>query len=436
MSVGVEFYGGNQPFQSLEKLEFMGMSEWEEWLPSPGGGESPDFPRLKELNINRCPKLRGNLLTHLPSLKKLSVSYCGVLHENRASNTLNTKTLPRSLEEVTIYECPGLSWLLESTEMLPSLQMLSVNFFGGTERLPQMVHNSNRLQRLTLSYCSSLLSLPRNSLPTTLTSLEIVECRKLEFLSRDMMANLTSLQTLYLSESCESLRVFPLGIFPKLSSLSFIGCQNLELLSVERADENLSHLNNIYIHCCPNLVSFRDGGLPTPNLTSFRVSGCENLELLPDRMHTLTALRTLEIEDVPNLVSFAQGGLPPNLQSFWIINCERLRPSVEWRLQRLASLHRFWIGSNQDLLETLLEEQLLPTTLHTLEISQLSNLKSLDGKALEHLTSLKELQIGSCESLEFLPKEGFPASLSYLSIRDCPSLKKRYRTRREKIGET
>ncbi|XP_048425332.1 putative disease resistance RPP13-like protein 1 [Pyrus x bretschneideri] len=48
-SVGVEFYGGNQPFQSLEKLQFWNMPKWEEWLPSPSGAErklahSSSFP--------------------------------------------------------------------------------------------------------------------------------------------------------------------------------------------------------------------------------------------------------------------------------------------------------------------------------------------------------------------------------------------------------
>ncbi|KAB2616394.1 disease resistance RPP13-like protein 1 [Pyrus ussuriensis x Pyrus communis] len=44
------------------------------WLPSPSGGESPDFPRLKEPILVNCQKLRGNLPTHLPSLKKLQAN--------------------------------------------------------------------------------------------------------------------------------------------------------------------------------------------------------------------------------------------------------------------------------------------------------------------------------------------------------------------------
>ncbi|RXI03912.1 hypothetical protein DVH24_038186 [Malus domestica] len=63
------------------------------------------------------------------------------------------------------------------------------------------------------------------------------------------------------------------------------------------------------------------------------------------------------------------------------------------------------IEGNKDLMETLLNEHLLLATLHTLWISYVWNLKSLDEKGLEHLTSLQQLQILSCKSLQFLPKE-------------------------------
>nr|XP_028955167.1 putative disease resistance RPP13-like protein 1 isoform X1 [Malus domestica]XP_028955168.1 putative disease resistance RPP13-like protein 1 isoform X1 [Malus domestica]XP_028955169.1 putative disease resistance RPP13-like protein 1 isoform X1 [Malus domestica]XP_028955170.1 putative disease resistance RPP13-like protein 1 isoform X1 [Malus domestica]XP_028955171.1 putative disease resistance RPP13-like protein 1 isoform X1 [Malus domestica]XP_028955172.1 putative disease resistance RPP13-l len=451
-SVGGELYGGNQPFQCLEKLEFREMPEWEEWQPSPSGGESPDFPRLKELRLSWCPKLRGDLPTHLPSLKTLDVYNCEVLHENRASNTLNRDSLRGSLEKLTIRRCPGLSLLLESTETLPSLQKLGIEFVGGKEWSAQMMHNANRLQSLTLYECSSVLSFPTNGLPTTLTSLRIVNCKKLEFLSGEMMAKLTSLQSLHLSESCDSLRSFPLGIFPSLSSLRIMRCQNLESLSVEGgADENL---NSLDVRYCPNLVSFPDGGLPTPNLTFFHVYNCENLKLLPGRMHTLTALQRLLIGSLPNLVSFPDGGLPtPNLTYFSVDHCVNLKLLPD-RMHTLTALQHLSIEClpnvvsfaqgglppnlqtlsivNWDLVETLLNEQLLPATLRTLEISDVSNLKSLDGKGFEHLTSLQQLQISGCESLKFLPKEGLPASLSYLRIRGCPSLKKRYGNKKGK----
>ncbi|CAN6561906.1 unnamed protein product [Malus baccata var. baccata] len=249
------------------------------------------------------------------------------------------------------------------------------------------------------------------------------------------MAKLTSLQDLYLYDSCDSLRSFPLGVFPKLSSLYIQGSKNLESLSIgEGADvENLTHLDSLHIYYCPNLVFFPHGGLPTPNLARFTVYRCENLKLLPDRMHTLNALRNLEMFGLPNVESFAEGGLPHNLQSFRISGCEKLRPSVEyWGSQRLVSLRTFEISGSEDVLETVLKEQLLPTTLHTLQICYMKCLKSLEGKGIQHLTSLQELYIYECDSLKFLPKEGLPASLRRLRIWHSSSLEKRCQ---EKTGE-
>ncbi|KAI5342290.1 hypothetical protein L3X38_010165 [Prunus dulcis] len=57
--------------------------------------------------------------------------------------------------------------------------------------------------------------------------------------------------------------------------------------------------------------------------------------------------------------------------------------------RRLSPLNTTIGGrGGDDILETLLKEQLLPSTLHTLRIWGLSSLKSLDGKGLGHLTSL------------------------------------------------
>ncbi|KAB2594874.1 disease resistance RPP13-like protein 1 [Pyrus ussuriensis x Pyrus communis] len=442
-SIGVEFYVGNgaslsQPFQSLVKLEFNEMPEWEEWLSSPGSGQSC-FPRLEVLTLCNCPKLRGNLPDRLPCLRNLTVSNCGVLHE-RATRTrwipwsliVNTESLRRSLRTLTINGCPGLSSLLE-TESLSSLWRLKVQIFSSTNYLQP--HFSNCLGELILVNCASLLSFPRNGLPTSLTFLRIQNCRRLEFLSHEMMAKLKSLRYLELFKSCDSLRSFPLGVFPELSNLSIRGSKNLESLAIGEGadDENLTHLDRLVIGNCPNPVSFPHGGLPTPKLAHFIVRGCENLKLLPDRIHSLTALQELRIYGLPNVESFAEGGLPPNLQSFAIGGCEKLRPSVEyWGLQRLVSLRTFRIRSSEHLLETVLKEQLLPTTLHTLQIYEMRSLKSLEGKGLQHLTCLQELEISWCYSLEFLPNEGLPASLSFLSIKKCPSLSKRCQ---EKTGE-
>ena len=72
--VGVEFYGVEPSFVSLKCIAFKGMSKWKEWLCLRGqGGE---FPRLKELYIENCPMLMGNLPTHLPFLSRLEIESC------------------------------------------------------------------------------------------------------------------------------------------------------------------------------------------------------------------------------------------------------------------------------------------------------------------------------------------------------------------------
>ena len=70
--IGREFYGEDfsQPFRSLENLHFEDMEEWENWSPC---GE---FPKLRKLSIEQCPKLMGKLPNHLPLLENIVINGC------------------------------------------------------------------------------------------------------------------------------------------------------------------------------------------------------------------------------------------------------------------------------------------------------------------------------------------------------------------------
>ena len=68
--VGSEFYGTGF-FQSLEKLSFQDMPNWEKWLCC---GEL--FPHLQKLSIRMCPKLTEKLPEHLLSLEELEIYGC------------------------------------------------------------------------------------------------------------------------------------------------------------------------------------------------------------------------------------------------------------------------------------------------------------------------------------------------------------------------
>lgn len=65
---------------------------------------------------------------------------------------------------------------------------------------------------------------------------------------------------------------------------------------------------------------------------------------------------------------------------------------------------------------------LLPTSLVSLCIDNLYDIKCLDGKWLQHLKSLENHEISSSHQLKSLPKEGLVSSLLVLTIRDCPLL--------------
>ncbi|CAN6556441.1 unnamed protein product [Malus baccata var. baccata] len=406
--VGDEFYvdlnGASviQPFRSLKTLEFKEMPEWEDWLPSPSGGQCSDFPCLQELIIRDCPKLRGYLPNRLPCLRTLGVYGCEYLHLHdewaSSSSSLN-------MDYLDIGGCPGLLPLIERVEK-KFLSTLVISNFDAIQCLPKMKY----LRSLTFNRCPTVSSL--------------------EFLSHEMIAELSSLKSLAIITSFHSVRYFPLGVFPKLSTLHIDGCENLESFSIEGVDQNLSHLNRLEIHNCPNLASFPDGGLPTPNLRHLEVRGCKNLKSFPERIRTLTALERLGLRALPNLASFAQGGLAPNLQYFTVRRCDKVKPSVEWGLQGLVSLKQFAIAG--EIWAPLLKEQLLPTSLQELTILDCPSLEFLPAEGLLHLTSLQKLRISECPKLQFLPENGLPPSLSYLVIFSCSALEKRYE---DKTGE-
>ncbi|RVW88087.1 putative disease resistance RPP13-like protein 1 [Vitis vinifera] len=212
---------------------------------------------------------------------------------------------------------------------------------------------------------------------------------------------------------------------------------------------------------------------PTAALDSMchEICNCSNLKLLA---HTHSSLQKLSLEDCPELLLHREG-LPSNLRELEIWTCNQLTPQLDWDLQRLTSLTHFRIYGGCEGVELFPKECLLPSSLTHLSIGNLPNLKSLDSRGLQQLTSLLQLHIGNCPELQFstgsvlqrlislkelriwscrrlqslteaglhhlttletlrisgcpkvqyLTKERLPDSLSYLFVYDCPSLEQR-----------
>jgi hypothetical protein len=98
----------------------------------------------------------------------------------------------------------------------------------------------------------------------------------------------------------------------------------------------------------------------------------------------LPSLEDLQLRSLPEVDSFPKGGLPSKLNTLCIVDCIKLNVCG---LQALPSLSCFRFTGND--VESF-DEEMLPSTLTTLEINRLENLKSLDYKEL-------------CRNTNFLP---------------------------------
>ncbi|EOY17586.1 LRR and NB-ARC domains-containing disease resistance protein [Theobroma cacao] len=420
-AVGSEFYGNGssmKSFDSLEILRFENMPEWKQWLCL--GDENGTFCSLQELYIIDCPKLKGDLPKTLPLLRKFRIENCETLGSalSRAPD----------MHELKLVNCDKMQLQALPTE----LQNLAVeNCSVQDSSLELMLQHCTRLEGLSIGSCASLKCLPEGRLPVSLKRLKIHDCGEFDF-SRILLY--TSLQALEVWNSHDSLESFPLGSFPNLNHFALGSWENIKSFSaLEGPHQHLPSLHTIHISDCPNFESFPKGGLSAPNLTTLCLLNCEILKSLPEQMRSLLpSLEYLDIFNCPEIESFPEGGLPVKLKNLKISCCNKLTAvRTEWGLDKLPCLRRFeMIGGDMEFFP---DEQLLPSTITNLCIRSLPNLKTLDYKGLQHLTSIRELDVSDCPKLQSMPLEGLPVSLSSISIVSCPLLTKR--CQKEK-GET
>ncbi|XP_040870318.1 putative disease resistance protein At3g14460 isoform X3 [Glycine max] len=402
------------PFSSLETLYIGHMCCWELWsIP-----ESDAFPLLKSLTIEDCPKLRGDLPNHLPALETLNITRCQLLVSSLPrAPTLNILVIWKS-NNVSLHVFPLLlEWIdVEGSPMVESM----IEAISSIE--------PTCLQRLRLRDCSSAISFPGGRLPASLKDLHISNLKNLEFPTQHKHDLLESLS---LYNSCDSLTSLPLATFPNLKSLGIDNCEHMESLLVSGA-ESFKSLCSLRICRCPNFVSFWREGLPAPNLTRIEVLNCDKLKSLPDKMSSLLPkLEYLHIEDCPEIESFPEGGMPLNLRAVSIHNCEKLLSGLAW--PSMGMLTHLYVWGRCDGIKSFPKEGLLPPSLTSLKLKDLSNLEMLDCTGLLHLTSLQELIIENCPLLENMVGERLPVSLIKLTIERCPLLEKQCRRKHPQI---
>ncbi|GKV46736.1 hypothetical protein SLEP1_g53711 [Rubroshorea leprosula] len=391
------------------------------------------------------------------NLKKLRISFYG---GKNFPSWLGDPSLT-NVVEVKLHYCSR-STSLPSLGKLPSLRTVSIQGmnrvkkvgfeFYGDDFLSTKWTTDYLLQDLEIEECPSLTSFPRGILPTRLQRLKIRGCRDLQSLPEGIMQNGNSTNMSHLEsleiDDCPSLTCFPKGILPfSLKTLKISDCSKLEPLSEQLLHNNasleyiglwnyaslrylpeclhcLAHLTELTISSCSALISFSETGLP-PTLRTLEIYSCVNLKSLPERMQNVASLQYLTVCDCPRLMTFPKGDLPPQLLLLRILDCINLKePMSEWNLDSLTSLKELNIAGAPNITSFPDENCLLPTSLSLIVIARLNNLESLSS-ALQNLTSLEELEVVDCPKLRHLPREGLPATLGRLCIRNCEHLKRK-----------
>ncbi|XP_034701748.1 putative disease resistance RPP13-like protein 1 [Vitis riparia] len=433
--VGSEFYRGASSsntiktyFRSLQTLRFECMYKWEKWLRC--GCRPGEFPRLQELYIIDCPKLTGKLPKQLRCLKKLEIDGCPQLLVASLKVPAISELRMRNFGKLRLKRpASGFTALQTSHIQISDVSPLKQLPFGPHHKLTITECDAveslveNRILQTNLCYlkflrCCFSRSLEKCDLSSTLQSLNISGCNKVEFLLPELLrCHLPFLQTLRIySCTCESLSLsFSLAVFPSLTHLQIENLEGLEFLTISISEGDPASLNYLAIEGCPNLVYIE---LPALDSACYKISECLKLKLLA---HTPSSLRKLELGDCPELLF---RGLPSNLCELKIRNCNKLTPEVDWGLQRMASLtHLEIVGGCEDV-ESFPKDCLLPSGLTSLQIIKFPKLKSLDSKGLQRLTSLTTLYIGACPELQFFAEEWFQhfSSLVELNISGCDKL--------------
>ncbi|RVW93686.1 putative disease resistance RPP13-like protein 1 [Vitis vinifera] len=420
-----EFHG-NTSFRSLETLSFEGMLNWEKWL------WCGEFPRLRKLSIRWCPKLTGKLPEQLLSLEGLVIVNCPQL-------LMASITVP-AVRELKMVDFGKLQLQMPACDFT-TLQPFEIEISGVSrwKQLPMAPHklsirkcdsveslleeeiSQTNIHDLNIRDCCFSRSLYKVGLPTTLKSLSISRCSKLEFLLLELFrCHLPVLESLRIRRGVigDSLSLsLSLGIFPKLTDFTIHGLKGLEKLSILISEGEPTSLRSLYLAKCPDLESIK---LPGLNLKSCRISSCSKLRSLA---HTHSSIQELDLWDCPELL-FQREGLPSNLCELQFQRCNKVTPQVDWGLQRLTSLTHLRMEGGCEGVELFPKECLLPSSLTSLEIEELPNLKSLDSGGLQQLTSLLNLKITNCPELQFLTGSVLRhlIALKELRIDECPRL--------------
>ncbi|XP_057510811.1 putative disease resistance protein At3g14460 [Actinidia eriantha] len=239
-----------------------------------------NFPSLEVLEV---PSLRPSILKKISfdrfsSLTKLNIR-CLIREEEDDVELsvfhMEGMSLPTSLTELNLWRFPYMETLCSREfQKLTYLQELSIWFCPSLASIPKEGLPPS-LQRLTIASCYEFTSIPEQGLPQSLLRLMILSCPKF-------------------------------GSFP---------------------EQGLPPLQQLEITCCDEFTSIPEQGLPQ-SLLQLTIYSCLNFGSFPDQGLPQSLLQ-LTIDFCPNFGSFPEQGLPQSLLELYVSGCPILKRRCE-----------------------------------------------------------------------------------------------------------
>ncbi|KAF3441378.1 hypothetical protein FNV43_RR15292 [Rhamnella rubrinervis] len=405
---------------------------------------------LSDTRIEKIPEIFGNL----HELRTLNLSWTrikkipdilGNLHE------LRTLDLPRT----RIKKIPD---ILGNLHELRTLNLSETRIkkipdtLGNLHELRTLDLNSTRLEKIpdTLGNLHELCTLDLSRtriryliywLPTNITMLtNLCDLDSFRMSLKEMPLNISNLKNL---QRLPEFVVGKSGGIEELGELTNLH-GDLRIRSLETVEEvgvgvELKHKN----HITHLELEWNDDSLMSHIIKRERVLTFENMGEWKEWSLVGGAFPILERLELRRCPKLKGAGFPDylpslnvidndyrlsNLKSLEIIECDKLFAlGNKWNLGMFTSLRSLIIRDvDMNEVDSFPEKEgQLPTTLTSIELISLRGLKSLNGTALRHLTSLRELDIDNCQQLLCLPEEGLPTSIFLLNIDGCPLLEPR-----------
>ncbi|XP_077215885.1 putative disease resistance protein RGA3 [Tasmannia lanceolata] len=265
---------------------------------------------LQSLKIFSCSNLKSmskGIFNNLTSLKKLKILSCPQLE--------SLEELPITLQSLDIFSCSNLKSMSKGIfNNLTSLKKLKIRSFPQLESLEELPITRQYLEIFACSNLKSLSKGMRNNL-TSLEGLFIPNCPQLESLP-----NIIGLRTMEIKK-CPLMQQFPEGM---LDMLTYLEVDNVEIFS-----KNLTSLQTLIISQCSQL-EFSPSMLLPPTLKTLEIYSCDNLKSLPRGMlKNHTSLQYLLIDGCPQLLSLPEERLPNTLQRLQIDGCSEVEKQCQ-----------------------------------------------------------------------------------------------------------